>query len=115
MANNACQWLLEHLQLEAETRIWPHHFDTGIYFEANENIGLGFGLAMQDSMLGVPYYYFSAYGLKDNEIDFEAFTKLKYGSWINTDDWKGATLELSKANLERILGFIDEVCNSYLK
>ena len=62
--------LLNHfLQTNVEARIWPHHFDTGIYAMPNEDIGLGFGLAMNDGLVGEPYFYLAAYK-SEGAIDF---------------------------------------------
>ena len=50
-ANHACMEFLGHIQKSAEIRIWPHHFDTGVYVEVNQEVGVGFGLAMADSII----------------------------------------------------------------
>jgi hypothetical protein len=107
LANSACYKLLGHLQSESEVRIWPHHFDTGIYTEINEKTGIGFGLAMQDDMVGEPYFYFSAYGLDGNAVDYKKAKPLSQGKWI-VDNWKGGVLQLSETNEETILSFLKE-------
>jgi hypothetical protein len=114
LANDASQWLLNHLQIEAETRIWPHHFDTGIYIEPTSSVGLGFGLAMQDSMIESPYYYLSGNGLNGSEIDYSSAKNLRQGAWITNENWKGAILKLPDANRQTVLEFIKEVTSWYL-
>ncbi|MBS1518191.1 MAG: hypothetical protein JSS91_08890 [Bacteroidetes bacterium] len=114
LANDACGWLNIHLRTDCEVRIWPHHFDTGIYVEPNKNTGIGFGLAMQDGIVNNPYYYFSGYGLNGHNMNFDLTGKLKYGSWIITENWKGAVLKLSEANRETVKEFLLEVTQWYL-
>ncbi|MCG8310311.1 MAG: hypothetical protein MI975_23150 [Cytophagales bacterium] len=92
-ANTACEHLLEHLNATAEIRIWPHHFDTGIYTVLSGKLGVGFGLAVQDSMVNAPYFYLSGYPL-DGGLKMENLPKLKDGYW-ETGAWKGAVLPLN--------------------
>jgi len=118
LANVACDLLLGFLQVDGEVRIWPHHFDTGTYLELTPEIALGFGLAMEDSMVGAPYFYFSAYGLKGNEIDYSKMAELSFGRWIVAENWKGAVLplpELTENAYDKIAVYIKEVSTSYLK
>lgn len=93
MANEACDWVCNQLKKEAETRIWPHHFDTGIYVPL-ERVGIGFGLAMKDSMAGDAYFYISGYPLK-GEINYNDKPSLEKGKWEIGEHWKGAILRLS--------------------
>jgi len=93
-ANIICDTLLGHLQVASETRIWPHHFDTGIYAEVNENRGIGFGLAMEDAMGGDAYYYIAGYALK-GDIDFSSVPTLDKGKWEIGENWKGAFLPIN--------------------
>ncbi len=109
-ANQACYDLLGYLQCESEVRIWPHHFDTGIYTPINDQLGIGFGLAMRDEMVGAPYLYFSAYGLNDHTLDYAEFEPLTNGHWIN-QDWKGAVLPFDYFQEEQIQLFLKEVTN----
>ncbi|NME68093.1 hypothetical protein [Flammeovirga aprica] len=114
IAFNVCGELLENLQLKSEIRIWPHHFDTGIYTEVNENIGIGFGLAMKDTVCNAPYFYFSAYGLNGYSINYDLLTPLQVGRWKNLPNWKGAVLEIETASENDIYRFINEVRPIYL-
>ncbi len=94
LANVACDNLMSYLKSKSEIRIWPNHFDTGIYIEPNTQIGIGFGLAMEDSLVGAPYFYFSGYGLNGYTIDYTNFQVLEIGKWIEEENWKGAILSL---------------------
>ncbi len=110
LANGASFELLGLLQTPSEIRIWPHHFDTGIYVQQNKNLGLGFGLAMSDSLLNEPYFYLSGYGLNGTEIDYSSTNTLAHGKWIVTKNWKGAVLPLSELNNEP-----NQLINLFLK
>lgn len=93
--NQACRQLNGYAQVEASIRIWPHHFDTGVYFEVDGKVGLGFGLAMKDSGTDVPYFYLSAYP-NEGEIDYSQLPDIGAGSWMLSDGFNGALLTLDK-------------------
>ena len=95
LANTACQNMLGYLQLESEIRIWPHHFDTGIYVQATDHLGLGFGMAMEDTMVGQAYFYISGYS-GESPISYENLKPLSAGKWLIGEYWKGAVLPLNE-------------------
>lgn len=118
MANEACTLLLGYLQEEGEIRIWPHHFDTGVYAEPNRKTGLGFGLAMKDSMVGDAYFYYSMYRPDGADSEYSNVPALEAGRWIITEKWKGAVLPMSdfeKDGLLTVKGFIRQVSDGYLR
>lgn len=114
LANDACQWLANHLQLNADVRIWPHHFDTGIYVEPTHQLGLGYGLAMKDGTLEEAYYYFTGYGLKGHEIDFDSVVELTVGTWAIGEQFKAAVLPLNDVDANNVSSFTREALNWYL-
>jgi len=95
LANRACQDMLGYLQLESEIRIWPHHFDTGIYTQVTDYLGLGFGLAMEDTLVGQAYFYISGYN-GESPISYQNLKPLGAGKWISSEHWKGAVLPLNE-------------------
>jgi hypothetical protein len=95
IANQVCNDLLGLAQTPGEIRIWPHHFDTGIYFEPNKKIGIGFGFAMEDSMVGAPYLYISGYP-KDRTIIYQNAPTSENWQWEISENWKGCVLPLPK-------------------
>lgn len=118
MANSACNAMLGLLQVDGEIRIWPHHFDTGIYVTPNKNIGLGFGLAMNDTLVGNPYFYLTGYNLNGGKIDYANVPKQASGKWFINDQWKGATLslgEIESTDTAKVNLFIADVCRWFLK
>ena len=99
LANNASSKILGTLQTQSEIRIWPHHFDTGIFTTTKNNIGIGFGLAMRDSLFNDAYFYFSVY--KNNSpVKYNNLSELTFGNWFTSEHWNGAVLALSLLNNE---------------
>jgi len=92
LANYASLDLLGSTQAQSEIRIWPHHFDTGVYFQLSEELGIGFGLAMKDEMAGDAYFYLTAYS-DSHEFDYSAFKSDDDWEW-KSGEWKGALLKL---------------------
>lgn len=94
LANETSLHVLGYLQTESEIRIWPHHFDTGVYAEVNADLAIGFGLAMADAMEPSPYFYLSGYALGKDELKFDDMPKLETGRWEINQYWKGAILPI---------------------
>lgn len=94
LANEASVELLHHAQVEGEVRIWPHHFDTGIYAPMNDGIGIGFGLAMEDTMAGAPYFYISGYP-SEGELNYSNPPEYPTWQWETGEHWKGAYLTIT--------------------
>ena len=93
MANDACFQFLGFTLTWEEVRIWPHHFDTGIYIVPTKRLGIGFGLAMQDDMAGLPYFYLAGYPLQ-GEISYKNLPQSKDWEWKTDSNWKGVILTL---------------------
>lgn len=99
MANISLKNLNNLVDFESEVNIWPHHFDTGVYYPLktvdNEVVAsVGAGLAIADSMTNEPYFYI--YGYKKNtDINYKHVPALNAGYWL-TDDWQGAVLPVSE-------------------
>ncbi|MBO6524788.1 MAG: hypothetical protein JJ971_13235 [Balneolaceae bacterium] len=95
LANEACGKVLGILDAGVPIRIWPHHFDTGIYVQATDEPGIGFGLAMKDEMAGAPYFYMSGYP-SEGKLDYSEAPELTSGRWEITEGFKGAILPLTE-------------------
>lgn len=76
-----------------EPRIWPHHFDTGIFGPAGDSIiSLGAGVAMADHMINEPYIYI--YGWKgDSQLPISE-VQSGIGEW-KTGKWNGYVIPYS--------------------
>ena len=94
LANEACQLVVGHLQIDQEIRIWPHHFDTGIYVEPGGKTGIGFGLAMEDDMVGKPYFYLAGYPI-EGELEYINLPDIHPAFWEIGEHWKGAILPIN--------------------
>jgi len=69
--------------LSGDIRVWPHHFDTGLYVkEENSAVGIGLGMAVPDQVLEDYYLYVAAYN-KTGALSTEGFKKLTQGVWKN--------------------------------
>jgi len=112
IANNSCYAFAQHVGIPVETRIWPHHFDTGIYVVVNEHLGIGFGLAMEDSLAQAPYFYMSGYGLK-NTIQYQNLPKLSTGAWEISPGWNGALLSIHEIKQKETLRFFMDEASKY--
>src|SRR5690606_19156685 len=60
IANGALQALTEAVNSKSDINIWPHHFDTGTYYEIHETDGatdrsIGAGFNPADDMVSEPY------------------------------------------------------------
>jgi hypothetical protein len=118
IANNASNMVTGSLQGTTDVRIWPHHFDTGIYLGANAKTGIGFGMAMQDSMVGAPYFYCTGSNLNGDELEYAHMPDLTFGHWVVGGTWNGAVLsllDLSENEMVKIRTFISETVACYLK
>ena len=96
LANDAASALLGHLQIPGEVRIWPHHFDTGVFAQVTRALGIGFGLAMADHVANAPYYYLAGYTQKP--IEFDHLPELDSGGWSTGAGWQGAYLALDQVS-----------------
>jgi len=94
LANQACALLIGYLQAKGEIRIWPHHFDTGIYITTHTGMSIGFGLAMSDTLVGGPYFYMSGYPAS-GKLDYKNLPDLDKGKWEIGQNWSGAVITLT--------------------
>lgn len=113
LANFACLSVLGYLQSESEIRIWPHHFDTGVYAQVTDSLGFGFGWAMADSMIGEPYYYLSGYK-NSSIIIYKNLSKLNFGRWVTGEQWNGTVLPLHVL-ADNSTAKALEIINTYIK
>lgn len=117
LANQVGMALLGYLEAEGQPRIWPHHFDTGTYCIVNGRMGIGYGLAIEDEMVGAPYFYVSGYP-QEGTLDYDNTRELTSGSWKIADGWKGAVLPMTELPprhaMRVILRFVRQATNWYL-
>lgn len=96
----------------ASIRVWPHHFDTGIYAQLIDNaISYGLGLAIPDNLSDVHYLYISGYK-EGKAIEPTNFSTLNNGTWINKD-FKGAILPATQISKYEAISFFKETINQF--
>lgn len=103
LANHTMDQLNSVSGIKSEINIWPHHFDTGVFYsikEVNDETtqAIGAGLAIADSMVNEPYFYLYGWS-KDGDLDYHNTPKLPIGEWL-TGEWQGAVLKASEITSE---------------
>ncbi|QWX83478.1 hypothetical protein H0I23_13590 [Cellulophaga sp. HaHaR_3_176] len=113
IAQNSLEVVVKELNLETGIRIWPHHFDTGgfITLDKPENVSVGFGMAIPDTLVDDFYLYTSGYNGHEG-ISTEEFKKLSLGSWKN-EGFKGAVNPMSGLDEEKVIAFFKETILTY--
>lgn len=101
MANLASFELQQVLELAVTPRIWPHHFDTGVYGVVFNSLGIGFGLAMADTLVDSPYFYLTAYPI-EGQVDFDHLAPLPLGYWKVTPHWRGGVLSVEECERKNL-------------
>ena len=97
----------------SDIRIWPHHFDTGVYYSIPDELGkeraaIWAGYAIADQVSSEPYFYLSGYN-RQHPVDFTKASKLAIGHWLAGPDWQGACLLVSQiTEPEQITRFLTE-------
>ncbi len=114
-----CGFVNKLLDVDGEIRIWPHHFDTGIYVLSRPGMHIGFGLAMADALSGSPYFYMAGYPTQDG-LDYSKIPSLNTGRWEIGEHWNGAILpipSIQKDSVEEmhitIKQFVTETMNFF--
>lgn len=113
-ANNACRAVLSELGMTEEVRTWPHHFDTGAYVMVPDSkVGIGFGLAIPDSMSKDYYLYTSGY-VGHDALSTASLPALPLGEW-RSGDWEGGILsvkDLKESDYSKFLKITVEALKS---
>ena len=98
--------------LDTSIRVWPHHFDTGIYSNwPDSNISIGLGLAIPDSVSDEHYLYASGYN-SDGQLATKGFEKLTKGYWCN-EGYIGAVLSANKLEKDEAITFFKEAVHQF--
>ena len=108
------QLVLENIDkqynLNTSIRIWPHHFDTGIYSPLpDSDITIGLGLAIPDQISNKHYLYISGYK-NGNTIATSKLPKLASGEW-KSDGFTGAILNADNLLESDGVAFFKEAIN----
>ncbi|MBO0932329.1 hypothetical protein [Fibrella aquatilis] len=99
IANTTLTTLNAQTGRTSDVRIWPHHFDTGVYYavtdaDGAETSAIWAGYSIADTVCNEPYFYLSGYR-RDEPINFAVAPALTVGEWRNATNWQGAMLPVS--------------------
>lgn len=112
-AQQACEKALEELGYNSEVRTWPHHFDTGSFIRVPDStLGIGFGMAIPDSVMDEYYLYVSGY-CGHEPVSPDGFAKLTRGEWRD-GDFKGAVHRVTDMPTDDFVRFFLEAIREYL-
>ncbi|WP_299117674.1 hypothetical protein [uncultured Winogradskyella sp.] len=103
--------VLQSSSYKSPIRIWPHHFDTGAFFNINENLSIGIGMATPDTLINDFYFYISGYRGHDSVDIINPASHKNYYS----DSWKGFALSIKNLNKEAAIDFCKTAINVYKK
>lgn len=106
--------IINTYDFDTEIRIWPHHFDSGIYAKVpNTEISVGLGLAIPDSVCDSYYFYTSGYN-NVGQITPTNFKELTKGYWSSTG-FKGGVLPAPNVSKQEATQFFKETIKLFLK
>lgn len=113
IAQLALESVVDKMALSTTIRVWPHHFDTGGYemISTGNATGVGFGMAIPDTLIDDFYLYTSGYKGHDG-IDTGAFDPITYGDWMN-EGFKGAVLPMKNVDEAKAVTFFNESIGKY--
>ncbi|WP_179348494.1 hypothetical protein [Winogradskyella pacifica] len=107
LAQSVLEKIDQHYDLNTSIRVWPHHFDSGIYNALpGSDITIGLGLAIPDAISNKHYLYISGYK-NGGTIDTLQLPKLPSGEW-KSDDFKGAVLNADTIVESEGVAFFEE-------
>ncbi len=112
LAQTALENALKIFSPEAPIRIWPHHFDTGSFFMTSDDLGIGLGMAIPDTMINDFYLYVSGYNGHES-IVLSPNTSIDLGTYYS-EGWKGIALAVSGITIEDATSFYKEAIQHYL-
>ncbi|AWV98371.1 hypothetical protein DJ013_09380 [Arcticibacterium luteifluviistationis] len=110
LAQKGMESFLKTNNLTSEIRVWPHHFDIGIYTNLSDKLFLGAGLAIPDSLESDLYFYASGYN-DGSVIVTKNLPKLSVGSWH--PDWNGGTLKSKGVSEDDVKSFLNQAKNAF--
>ncbi|WP_289045456.1 hypothetical protein [uncultured Olleya sp.] len=110
LAQSVLENINKQYNLDTSIRIWPHHFDTGIYSPLpDSDITIGLGLAIPDQISDKHYLYISGYK-NGNTIATSKLPKLASGEW-KSDGFTGAILNADNLLESNGVAFFKDAIN----
>jgi len=113
LADSSLRAVAKTHHLHEEPRIWPHHFDTGLFAPLTETLSIGIGLAIPDT-ISTHYYFYASVYKNNSAILPKKFKKLPVGEWKQSA-FKGAIFPIkSTTKKEDVIRFYNSVITAYL-
>lgn len=120
LASNLASLVLGYLDIEGVVKISPKYFNTKVFSVFNDQMEFKFGLAMENSIIGCPYFYITNSPVHGH-INYENLPEMIAGKWFIGDHWKGAILPVDKLvngkydkNKNKINNFLIESIDWYV-
>ncbi len=114
LAQESLEKINEEFEFNTPIRVWPHHFDTGIYTKLSDSeTSVGLGLAIPDNLNNTHYLYASGYNQK-GQINPSEFSKLSKGKW-SENEFLGAILSTTSLTMNSAITFFEEAIHHYKK
>lgn len=107
LAQHVLEQINAEYSLNTSIRVWPHHFDSGIYSEIpNSDLTVGLGLAIPDSLCKDHYLYITGYK-NGNAMETKGLEALTQGTWVS-EGFKGGILTTKDLSEASGLAFFNE-------
>ncbi len=113
VAQKTFETFLNANELKSPIRVWPHHFDLGIYAQLDDSLYMGGGLAIPDTIENDQYYYATGW-LNGSAMDVKEFSELPVGRW-GTNGFKGASYASTGVIEDRALLFLNSAVDRFKK
>ena len=113
LAQGVISYVLQSNNYKSAVRIWPHHFDTGAFINVNENLSIGLGMAIPDSMINDYYFYISGYSY-NQPIDIKLTKDVNKKDYYN-DGWQGFAMSIKELDQSSAIDFCQTAINAYIK
>lgn len=112
LAQHVISSILKSSNFKSSIRIWPHHFDTGTYVNVNDQLSIGIGMAIPDSLINDFYFYVSGYRGGD-AIKIKSDINLTHGNYYH-ENWQGFALPLQGIDEAIASDFCQLAIDTYL-
>ena len=104
--------IVQDNHFDASIRIWPHHFDTGIYSKLPKtDNAVGLGLAIPDAVCNAHYLYASGYNT-EGQIATSELKELTKGYWSN-EGYIGGVLLAKEVSETEAVHFFNEAIEQF--
>ena len=111
LAQSVISNVLDTNNYKSAIRIWPHHFDTGAFINITNELSIGLGMAIPDSIINDYYFYISGYnGHKPIKIEVNSSNNKTYYD----NGWQGFAMPASDLNHASAIDFCQTAINSYI-